>query len=392
MISSDAAFGQRVRSAISGLPGSMQSFPGAPLAETPDELLGKIADGAPQVVLLGPGVDLDEALRLASAFDVQHPEISLVLAQEADPVLTLTAMRAGIRDILDPDAEADIIRVLLERACQTSESRRRSISPETAVEGQHGRVIAVSAAKGGVGKTTVAANIAVGLGRIAPMSTVLVDLDTQFGDVDTVLRLVPEHTLKDAVAGAAAQDTMVLKTLLSVHPASIYALCAPTDPADSSRISGDEITHMLKQLASEFRYVVVDTAPGLGEHTLAALEAATDLVLICGMDVPSVRGARKELDVLDKLQMPAHRRHVVVNNATRDSGLSVQDIEATLGVPVNLAIPRSKALAYSTNQGEPLLHQRSRDKAAKMLRRLVDRFDPECDATPRKGLHRRAGV
>lgn len=392
MISSDAAFGQRVRLAISGLPGSMQSFPGAPLAETPDELLGKITDGDPQVVLLGPGVDLDEALRLASAFDVQHPEISLVLAQEADPFLTLTAMRAGIRDILDPDAEADVIRVLLERACQTSASRRRSISPETAAEGQHGRVIAVSAAKGGVGKTTVAANIAVGLGRIAPMSTVLVDLDTQFGDVDTVLRIVPEHTLKDAVAGAAAQDTMVLKTLLSVHPASIYALCAPTDPADSSRISGEEISHMLKQLASEFRYVVVDTAPGLGEHTLAALEAATDVVLLCGMDVPSVRGARKELDVLDKLQMSAQRRHVVVNNATRDSGLSVQDIEATLGVPVDLVIPRSKALAYSTNQGEPLLHQRSRDKAAKVLRRIVDRFDPECDAAPRKGLHRRAGV
>ncbi|ACL42394.1 Cobyrinic acid ac-diamide synthase (plasmid) [Pseudarthrobacter chlorophenolicus A6] len=391
MISPDAAFGQRVRLAISGLPGSMQSFAGTPLAKTPEEVLGVISDGAPQVILLGPGVNLDEALRLASAFDVQHPDISLVLVRETDPDLTLTAMRCGIRDILAPDAEPDTIRVLLERACQSAASRRRSISPSSAPEEPLGRIIAVAAAKGGVGKTTVATNIAVGLGRIAPMSTVLVDLDTQFGDVDTVLRIVPEHTLKDAVTGAAAQDTMVLKTLLSVHPASIYALCAPSDPADSNRISGEEITHMLRQLASEFRYVVVDTAPGLGEHTLAALEAATDLVLLCGMDVPSVRGARKELDVLDKLQMTSQKRHLVVNNATRDSGLSIQDIEATLGAPVNLAIPRSKALAYSTNQGEPLLHQRSRDKAAKALHQLVDRFDPE-SAQLRKGLHRRAGV
>lgn len=392
MISPDAAFGQRVRLAISGLPGSMQSLPGTPLAQTPDEVLEAVTDGAPQVILLGPGVNLDEALRLASAFDVQHPDISLVLVREPDPDLTLAAMRSGIRDILAPDAEPDTIRVLLERACQSSASRRRSISPEAAAAEQHGRVIAVSAAKGGVGKTTVATNIAVGLGRIAPMSTVLVDLDTQFGDVDTVLRIAPEHTLKEAVTGAAAQDTMVLKTLLSVHPASIYALCAPSDPADSNRISGEQITHMLKQLASEFRYVVVDTAPGLDEHTLAALEAATDIVLLCGMDVPSVRGARKELDVLNKLKMTSQKRHLVVNNATRDSGLSVQDIEATLGAPVNLAIPQSKALAYSTNQGEPLLHQGSRDKAAKALRRLVDRFDPDYEAKPRKGLHRRAAV
>ncbi|MET4144056.1 AAA family ATPase [Arthrobacter sp. UYCo732] len=391
MVSPDAAFGQRVRLAISGLPGSMQSFPGTPLAKTPEEVLGAVTDGAPQVILLGPGINLDDSLRLASAFDVQHPDISLVLVREADPDLTLTAMRSGIRDILAPDADPDTIRVMLERACQAATSRRRSISPSAAADEPLGKVITVTAAKGGVGKTTVATNIAVGLGRIAPMSTVLVDLDTQFGDVDTVLRIVPEHTLKDAVTGAAAEDTMVLKTLLSVHPASIYALCAPADPAASNRISGDQITHMLKQLASEFRYVVVDTAPGLGEHTLAALEAATDLVLLCGMDVPSVRGARKELDVLQKLHMTSQKRHLVVNNATRDSGLSIQDIEATLGAPVNLAIPRSKALAYSTNQGEPLLHQRSRDKAAKALRRLVDRFDPEC-ATPRKGLHRRAGV
>lgn len=392
MISSDTAFSQRVRLAISGLPGSMQSFPSAPLAQTPDEVLGAMTNGSPQVILLGPGANLDEALRLASAFDVQHPDISIVLVREDEPGLTLTAMRAGIRDILEPDSDADTIRVLLERACQSSASRRRNISPESPSEEQHGRVITVTAAKGGVGKTTVATNIAVGLGRIAPMSTVLVDLDTQFGDIDTALRINPEHTLKDAVTGAAAQDTMVLKTLLSVHPASIYALCAPSDPADSSRISGAQIAHMLKQLASEFRYVVVDTAPGLGEHTLAALEAATDFVLLCGMDVPSVRGARKELEVLDKLNMTAPKRHVVVNSAARDSGLSVQDIEATLGVPVNLAIPRSKALTYSTNQGEPLLHQRSRDKAAKALLRLVDRFDPQRDAEPRKGLHRRAGV
>ncbi|HEX9087836.1 MAG TPA: AAA family ATPase [Arthrobacter sp.] len=393
LLTSDSAFIQRVKTAITDrLPGTMQVFPHTSLPETPDAVLKTMTDGPPQVILFGPDTDLEAVLRLAAVFDVQHPEISLILVRDTDPDLALAGMRAGVRDILGPQADPDMIRVLLERACLSSASRSRIISQEAAPEESRGKVIVVTAAKGGVGKTTVATNLAVGLGKIAPMSTVLVDLDIQFGDVDTVLRIVPEHTLKDAVTGAGAQDTMVLKTLLSVHPASIYALCAPSDPADSNRISGAQITRVLQQLASEFQYVVIDTAPGLGEHTLAALEAATDAVILCGMDVPSVRGARKELDVLDKLGMTSHGRHLVVNNAVRDSGLSIQDVEATLGAPVDLAIPSSKALSYSTNQGEPLLHQRSRDKAAKALRRLVDRFDPAMESKPRKGLHRRADV
>jgi pilus assembly protein CpaE len=393
LVTSDAAFIQRAKMAVTDrLPGSLQIIPPGSLPKTPGAVLDAAIDGPPLAILFGPDTDLDLVIRLAAVFDVQHPEISMILAREADQDLVLAGMRAGIRDILDPQADADTIRVMVERACRASASRRRIIAPETAPQEAHGRVIAVTAAKGGVGKTTVAANLAVGLGKIAPMSTVLVDLDTQFGDVDTVLRIVPEHTLKDAVTGAGAQDTMVLKTLLSVHPASIYALCAPSDPADSNRISGEQVSRVLQQLASEFQYVVIDTAPGLGEHTLAAIEGATDAIFLCGMDVPSVRGARKELDVLNKLGMTSHRRHVVLNNAVRDSGLSIQDIEATLGAPVDVAIPSSKALAYSTNQGEPLLHQRSRDKSAKALRKLVDRFDPAKESKPRKGLHRRADV
>jgi len=300
-------------------------------------------------------------------------------------------MRAGVRDLLEPQADADLIRIMLERACLAAESRRRGSVPEEPMASRpSGRVIAVTSPKGGVGKTTVAANLAIGLGKIAPMSTVLVDLDVQFGDVASALNIMPEHTLSDAVTGAAAQDTMVLKAFLSVHSASIYALCTPASPAEADRISAGQVSHMLEQLASEFQFVVIDTAPGLGEHTLAALEAATDVVFLSGMDVPGVRGLRKEIDVLSELQMLPGARHVVVNMADRHSGLAVQDVEATIRTPVDVVVPRSKAVAYATNKGEPILQENSRDKAAKALNSLVDRFDPAAGETSRKGVHRRA--
>ncbi|NKX56721.1 AAA family ATPase [Arthrobacter mobilis] len=390
LVTDDAGFEHRVRQAISGgLPGSVQTLKDVQLPPTPAEMLHYVVGEVPEVILLGPGVRVDEALTLAAVFDVQHPEISLVLVAEVEPELALAAMRAGIRDVLEPAADPDTIRVLLERASQSSASRRRNLLPPALPNGPGGRILTVTSPKGGVGKTTVATNLAIGLGQVAPMSTVLVDLDAQFGDVATALRLEPAHTLVDAVTGAAAQDPMVLKAFLSVHPASIYALCAPASPAEGDRISGESIAHMLKQLASEFQYVVVDTAPGLGEQTLTALEAATDAVFLCGMDVPSVRGLRKELEVLGQLNLVPENRHIVVNTADRHSGLTVQDIEATLGAPVDVVVPRSRAVAYSTNKGEPLLQDGSRDPAAKALRQLVERFDP-ARADQRRALHRRA--
>ncbi|PAU90295.1 pilus assembly protein CpaE [Kocuria sp. WN036] len=395
LVTSDVTFEQRVQTAIAGrVPGSVQTVYNAQVPDTPDELLRKVVGELPSVLLLGPGVDPGSALRLASVFDVQHPEISLVLVADADPTLALAAMRSGVRDILEPQAEADVIRVLLERACHSADSRRRGLIPDPSLDAAPsrlgGRVIAVTSPKGGVGKTTVATNLAVGLGKLAPMSTVLVDLDVQFGDVAAVLNLTPEHTLTDAVTGAAAQDTMVLKAFLSVHPTSIYALCTPDSPAEADLINANQIGHMLDQLASEFQFVVVDTAPGLGEHTLAALESATDVVFLSGMDVPGVRGLRKEIDVLTELQMLPGSRHIVVNMADRASGLSVQDIEATVRTPVDVVVPRSKAVTYSTNKGEPILQEASRDKAAKALSQLVARFDPAHSKAPRKALHRRA--
>ncbi|MDD9204957.1 P-loop NTPase, partial [Georgenia sp. 10Sc9-8] len=94
-----------------------------------------------------------------------------------------------------------------------------------------GRVISVVSPKGGVGKTTVATNLAVGLAQAEAHSTVLVDLDIQFGDVASALDLQPEYTLPDAVTGPASRDTMVLKTFLIQHETGLYVICGPDSPA-----------------------------------------------------------------------------------------------------------------------------------------------------------------
>lgn len=395
LITPNAEFERKVRLATAAMPGTLQYFQADYLPQGPEEVLTQLLGEAPEVFILGPGLPADETLKFAAVMDLQYPEISMILVTDESSEVAIQAMRAGIRDLLDPAAEVDHIRIIVERASLASAGRRRGLSPSSSEHHEHaagGRIIAVISPKGGVGKTTVATNLAVGLGKIAPMGVVIVDLDLQFGDVASGLMLEPDHTITDAVVGAASQDSMVLKTYLTVHPAGIYALCAPKNPVEMDRITGENVSHLLTQLRQEFQYVVVDTAPGLGEHVLATLDLASDAVWICGMDVPSIRGLRSGNQILSELNLLPEVRHVVLNMADRRSGLTLQDVEATIGAPVDVVLPRSRTLPFSTNKGIPLLQDGSRDPAQKGLRQLVKRFEPNWEARPHKKLHRRAVV
>jgi pilus assembly protein CpaE len=363
--------------------GAFLSLPLGPLPPDPAHVFAHLDQlTPPKVVVLDAGAEPKAALELAARFDAQCPVISVILVSEPSPEVSLAAMRAGVRDILHPAADISDIRQALDHAFQAAVDRALALEGANGAQSAEnasvktGKVITIVSPKGGVGKTTVATNVAVGLARTAPHSTVLVDLDVQFGDVASALDLEPEYSLPDAVHGPASRDAMVLKTFLTQHETGLYVICGPRTPADADGISGLDVSQLLQMLASEFGYVVVDTAPGLSDHTLAALDQTTDLVLLTSMDVPGVRGLRKELDTLNQLNLLAGSRHVVLNFTDTRAGLSVADVEATIGGRVDVRLPRSRAIQASVNQGLPLLQNGARDPMVKQLRGLVSRFTP----------------
>ncbi|MCO7219867.1 hypothetical protein NH342_08570 [Klenkia sp. PcliD-1-E] len=219
--------------------------------------------------------------------------------------------------------------------------------------------------------------MAVGLARSGHGSTVLVDLDVQFGDVASALGLAPEYTLPDTVHGAASTDPLVLKSFLTRHESGLYVVAGSDSPAAGDAVTAEQVARLIDTLSQEFRHVVVDTAPGLSDHTLVALERATDLVLMSSMDVPGVRGMRKELDVLTELNLVPRNRHLLLNGSDAAGGLNVADIEATLGAPLDVVLPRSNGVPLSTNTGVPLLSGSSKDQVSRGLQALVSRFLPE---------------
>ncbi|TFV53646.1 MinD/ParA family protein [Geodermatophilus sp. DF01-2] len=370
-----AADGDLVLRVKEATDGDVHVLPPGRLPGDPARLFEQLVDGElPEVLLIGPSAPLQEAFTLAARLDVQCPGISVVLLADPTPETWQAAMRAGVRDLLPPTADVGEVRAAVERAGSTAAGRRRVLRPVEETARYTGRVITIASPKGGVGKTTVSTNLAIGLTAAAPQSTVLVDLDVQFGDVASALGLVPEYALPDVVHGPATEDTMVLKTFLTQHPSGLYAVCGAESPAAGDTVTAADVSRLLTSLAREFRYVVVDTAPGLSEQTLAALDRATDVVMVTSMDVPGVRGLRKELDVLRELCMIPAGRHVVMNLADAKGGLSVRDVETAIGTGVDVVLPRSAAVPPSTNAGVPILANGRRDPVVKELRRLVSRF------------------
>ena len=165
---------------------------------------------------------------------------------------------------------ADTAPLVSQRDDEPREGGRHSAEAEASATEQpahRGRVIAVLSPKGGLGKTTLAANLAVGLARIDPESVVLVDADLQFGDVANVLALEPTYTLPDMVTELVSADDIVVKTLLTPHPAGFFAVCGADSPVEGERVTSEQLGNLVAQLAATFKWVIVDTTPALGEHT-----------------------------------------------------------------------------------------------------------------------------
>ncbi len=322
----------------------------------------------------------DAALELAS-WAVQCHGVPVLLVGDPDAGLAIPAMRAGIMDILAPDSDEAALADVLHRVQQ----RKPAMAAPTPTVVTGGQIVTVASPKGGVGKTMIATNLAIGLNALGTDETVLVDLDIHFGDVASGLDLSPEYTLPDAVRAATGGDALSVKPYLTRHESGVYVVAGADTPSAADGITALEGRALVELLAQSFRFVVVDTAPGLGEHTLTALDVATDLVLVTGLDVPGIRGLRKELETITELGLP-HKHHVVVNGEDRGTGLTVRDVEQTCNTKVNVVLPSSKAVMRSVNQGIPLLHSASKDKAAKELSKLVARIagNPEPSA-PKRG-------
>jgi pilus assembly protein CpaE len=308
-------------------------------------------------IVVGPSVDQSAALALAEELRLQRPSLGLLLVRRrVDTSLLTEAIRAGVREVV---LERDVagLTAAVKRSKEISRAQREQVplgeSPET--EGRRGRLITVFSAKGGCGKTTLSTNLAAALADRGRAEVVLVDLDLSFGDVSIALQQYPAHTLADAVPLADTLDESALKALLTPHSPGLTTLVAPVEPSKSDEISGALVARVLEMLKDIFDFVVVDTPPAFDDQVLAAFDASDMIALIATLDIPALKNLKLTLETMDLLNYPRERCQIVLNRADSKVGLSINEVEKTLGTGITAQIPSSRDVPASINRGVPIV-------------------------------------
>ena len=248
------------------------------------------------------------------------------------------------------------------------------------------KVIVVVSPKGGAGKTAVSSNLSVALAQRHPGRVVAVDLDVQFGDLGLALSLSPERTLAQ-LARSSQIDATTLKLHLTPTTNGLFVLAGANDPVDADSIGHAHVSQVLPMLAENFDFVIVDTAAGLDELTLAALECATDLLLVSSLDVTSIRSLRNALDAFDHIGVSAERT-LLLNRADSKVGLNPSDAEDVMGMKIACSIPSSREIPLSLNLGTPVVISEPKSAVAKQLQQLALLFAPSNAEPSRKGWRR----
>ena len=390
LLVADAPLEQRFREAVPELNGNLARWSGSATELYVQRRIDELLATAPDVVAFGPELPVDSVLELAAELDRLHPAVEVLVVAEPSPRLWEHAARAGVRELVSPGADDDTLGSAVRRTMATVDARRGSTAAASPTVGDDRRLlVVVRSPKGGSGKTMVATNLAVSLAQQHPGEVVLVDLDLQFGDMASALGIEPSYTIADATANVELTPT-TLKALLTTHRSRLYTLCAPVRPTDADDITGEDVTAVLALLKSAFRFVVVDTAAGTDHRVRAALADATDVVLVCSMDVSSVRALRKELDSTAGTAVSGATQHVVLNRADSRVALEVRDIEATIGRSVDVHVSSSRLVPLHMNCGVPVVEAEPAAAVTKQLRQLVARVAPVTGPAPTRGLWRRS--
>ena len=370
LVENDAAWANAL---AAGLPAGTQVV--ASIAQL-DNWLAKKEDE--YAVVLGPNTDLTEAVELAERLRYDHPTTGIVLLRhELSAAVFQAAMNAGIPAVVAAN-DVDGMAAAVERNKITWEAIR---GPADATADRNGKVLTVFSPKGGVGKTTVAVNLAVALSGTGSTRVCLVDLDLAFGDVAITLQLIPEHTIAEAVDAEEHLDFAFLETLLTRHE-NCSILAAPTHPEGKDRISPTLVRRVLRVLRRHFDYVIVDTSPSFDDQVLHAFDETDECILVATLDVPTVKNVKVAIETLDGLDLVRGHRHLLLNRADDEVGLSPANVETLLKMPVATALPTALAVANATNHGRPIVLSRPDHQVSKALTKLALSLTTETNGRP----------
>ncbi|MBV8557977.1 MAG: AAA family ATPase [Planctomycetaceae bacterium] len=346
---------------------------------------GRIAKICPHLAIITIDSHPEQAIQLIQTIVQQSPGVVVLPAGlTRDSSIILQVIRAGAREfLLLPTESAELIEAI--RRLDLSRSDERSVAPRGP------QIIAVTAAAGGVGCTSLAVNLATTLARSSKHGSVLVDFDLLFGSTDACLDLVPDHSILEVVQNIERLDLTLLKRTLTRHDSGLYLLPRPTAMNDAVKLDPELLRRGIVMLQAAFASVVIDTSKGFQSTDFVAFEMADVILMVVELNLTCLRNTARLLQLFQEFDGMAERVKLIANRAGAfESEISIRKAEETLKLPITWRVPNdTKVFRLARSKGVPIdviaagskIHQ-----SLLAIARALQPFPAAETAKARKGL------
>jgi pilus assembly protein CpaE len=305
---------------------------------------------AADVILLDLGRDPDPYFAIAKYIRGIHPAVRIIAcsnAPEPDPQLLLEAMRSGVQEFLPKPVSAEAFRETLERFVSDAGPGDRR---------DNERLIVVMGAKGGVGTTTVAVNLAVQLSQKLKKHTALIDFGRPLGQAHLMLNLTPRFNVRDAVENMNRLDSHFFAGLLTEHRSGLQLLGGVTQPEEWERISISSMNRVINVAQSTFDTVVIDFGTQFSTEWGPVLRSARAVVLVAETNVPALWALERHLLGLLGMGVASSRLQIIINRWRRADQEALKTVEKNIKHPIFSVIPNDyRQVSDAINMGTPLM-------------------------------------
>lgn len=280
--------------------------------------------------------------------------IQVMVAKEPSPGFYSFAMEAGIKKVVAPIPDAKEFIVILKELYLNECSREANLM-ENVRDIIRTENIVVMGAKGGIGKTTLAVNIAVQLAT-AKKKVVFLDLNTQFGDSVLFLGVEARNTIAELLEEQRTPTIDVVEDYLTPHQSGMKILASPKSPEYAEAISGKGVEKIIKVLQNYYDYVIIDAPMGFGEVSLCVLDMVDQVLFLTNTEICTLRNSKKALLLLKELNLEQKIR--LIMREDKKKSLTESDVSQVLGYEVVSVISEdSKTSTGAMNQARPVVIQ-----------------------------------
>jgi pilus assembly protein CpaE len=342
----------------------------------------------PDVVLMDINMPDMDGISATEAIRKKVPFTQIViLSVQGDSNYMRRAMLAGARDFLTKPIDVDELSAAIRRAGRVARNEKEKLATTafgtvggtghlgagTLIPGDQGHVVTVFSPKGGSGKTTIAANLAVAMRQLKP-AVAAVDGNLQFGDLSFFFNEQGRNSIAELASRAEELDREVVSEVIIKHEASnVHILAAPMRPEYADQVSGDQFGSVVKYLSRMYPYVVVDTSSLLNELTLSALDASDLVVLVITQDIPSIKNARLFLDLADGLGISRGQIVLAMNRYDKRRSITPERVRDNFKKEIEALIPLDERLVVpAMDRGEPFILRNSASPTSKAISDLAN--------------------